>query len=77
MAVALCPTIPAARLLQNLTIDIDPATGIANEATALAEPGCHGATNTVSRYELYFGTRVAGQLRLNNFQAQPSLLVLE
>jgi hypothetical protein len=71
------PNKPAAPSSQNVTIDIDPATRIANEATALVEPGCRGATNTVARYELYFGRRLAGQFRLNDFQAQPPLLRFE
>jgi len=77
VAVAVAVAVPATTLLQTVTIDIEPATGIANEATALVQPGCRGATNTVARYELYFSSRGAGDLRLSEFQTQPPLLRVE
>jgi hypothetical protein len=69
--------VPATTLPQIVTIDIEPATGIANEAAALVQPSCRGATNTVARYELYFSSRGAGDLRLSEFQTQPPLLRVE
>lgn len=64
-------------LLQNVAIDIEPATGIANKATALVQSGRRGAANTEACYEFYFGSRVAGERRLDEFEAQPPLLPVE
>jgi len=69
--------IPVATLLQTVPIDIEPATGFANEAAALVQPGCCGAANTVARDELYFSSRGAGDTRLSEFQTQPPLLPVE
>ena len=76
-ALTLIVAVPAATLSQTVTIDIEPATGIANKAAALVQPGCGGATNTVARYELYFSSRGAGDYRLSDFQTQPPLLRVE
>lgn len=65
------------KLPQIVTIDIEPTTGIVYESAALVQPGRRGATNTVARYELYFSSRGAGDLRLGEFQAQPPLLRIE
>jgi hypothetical protein len=69
--------IPVTTLPKTVTIDIEPATGIANEAAALMQPRCRGATNTVAGYELYFSSRGAGNIRLDEFQTQPPLLRVE
>ena len=66
-----------ATLPQTVTVDIEPATGIANEAAALVQTGCRGATNTIARYELYFSSRGAGDTYLSEFQTQPPLLPVE
>ncbi len=69
--------IPVTTLPKTVTIDIEPATGIANEAAALVQPRCRCATNTVASYELYFSSRGAGNIRLNEFQTEPPLLRIE